>query len=72
MLDAQTSPSIDVPATEMLAQLAADLRRGGVELLIAQSIGQTRDVLRRAGGDEDVLQRVYASVDEAVASVHEP
>ncbi|MBD3925681.1 SulP family inorganic anion transporter [Nocardioides cavernae] len=67
VLDAETSPTIDVTATAMLAQLANDLRRDGIELRIAHGIGQTRDVLRRAGKDSGVLQRIYPSVDDAVA-----
>lgn len=68
VLDASTTPAIDVSATEMLAQLASDLRRDGIALLIAHGIGQVRDVLRRAGAEQDVLQAMYATVDEAVAA----
>lgn len=69
VLDAETTPFIDVSATEMITQLAQDLRRAGVELLVAHGIGQIRDVLRRAGGEQAVLQDIYSTVDEAVASV---
>jgi hypothetical protein len=31
------------------------------------SIGQTRDVLRRAGEDSGVLERIYPSVEDAAA-----
>ncbi len=72
VLDAQTSPVIDVSATEMLAQLAKQLQDQGVELLVAHGIGQTRDVLRKAGDETGVLQHVYATVDEAVAAVAPP
>ena len=68
VLDASTTPAIDVSATEMLAQLAGDLRRDGIALLIAHGIGQVCDVLRRAGADQDVLQTMYNTVDEAVAA----
>ncbi|MFC6239661.1 SulP family inorganic anion transporter [Longivirga aurantiaca] len=68
VLDASTTPAIDVSATEMLAQLAGDLRRDGIALLIAHGIGQVRDVLRRAGAEQDVLQALYDTVDEAVAA----
>jgi MFS superfamily sulfate permease-like transporter len=67
VLDAETSPTIDVTATEMLAQLAQDLHRTGAELRIAHGIGQTRDVLRRAGKDSGVLQSIYPNVDDAIA-----
>jgi high affinity sulfate transporter 1 len=68
VLDAETTPSIDVSATEMLTQLAVELRRGNVTLVVAHSIGQVRDVLRRAGADAQVLQSMYPTVDEAVSS----
>ncbi|MEI6363768.1 MAG: SulP family inorganic anion transporter [Actinomycetes bacterium] len=72
VLDAETTPSIDVTATEMLTQLADELRRRRIRLVVAHSIGQVRDILRRAGADADVLQSMYATVDEAVASFAQP
>jgi sulfate permease, SulP family len=68
VLDAETTPSIDVSATEMLTQLAEELRRDDVRLVVAHGIGQVRDVLRRAGADAQVLQTMYATVDAAVES----
>ncbi len=68
VLDAETTPAIDVTATEMLTQLAEELRRRGVRLVVAHGIGQVRDILRQAGADADVLQSMYATVDEAVGS----
>ena len=72
VLDAETTPFIDVSATVMLVQLARQLKGDGVELVVAHGIGQTRDVLRRAGGDDGVLQSVFATVDQAVASIPLP
>jgi high affinity sulfate transporter 1 len=72
VLDAETTPAIDVSATDMLIALARDLRRRHVELLVAQGIGQIRDVLRRAGAEEEVLQTVYPTVDAAIAAVTTP
>ena len=72
VLDAETSPFIDVSATEMLTQLAEELRHRDVQLVVAHSIGQVRDVLRRAGADAEVLQSMYATVDAAVASFPPP
>lgn len=69
VLDAETTPAIDVSATDMLVTLARDLRRRHVELLVAQGIGQIRDVLRKAGAEEELLQTVYPTVDAAIASV---
>jgi high affinity sulfate transporter 1 len=69
ILDAETTPAIDVSATDMLIALAAELRRRDIELLVAHGIGQIRDVLRNAGHDDDVLQTVYPTVDAAIAVV---
>jgi len=63
VLDAETVPFVDVTAAEMLAQLRDELDRDGVRLLVARDIGQVRDVLARAGDDE---QRLFPSVEEAV------
>lgn len=69
VLDAETTPAIDVTATDMLVALAAELRRRDIDLLIAHGIGQVRDVLQHAGHDDDVLQTVYPTVDAAIASL---
>jgi sulfate permease, SulP family len=68
VLDAETAPYIDVSAAHMLVQLTADLRRQGVELVIARDIGQVRDILRRAEG-EAALPRAYPSVQAAVDAI---
>ena len=68
VLDAQTTPAIDVTATEMLATLARDLHHQGITFAVAHDIGQTRDVLLTAGGDEHLLSG-YATVDDAVAAL---
>jgi len=60
VLDAETMPFVDVSAARMLEELAEDLRRDGVALVIARDIGQVRDVL---GGE---TQRVYPTVEAAV------
>jgi sulfate permease, SulP family len=52
----------------MLIGLTADLRRSGVELVIARDVGQVRDVLRRAEG-ADALPRPYPSVQDAVEAL---
>ena len=49
----------------MLAQLRGDLDRDGVRLLVARDIGQVRDVLRRAGAEDDAI--VFPSVEDAVS-----
>jgi hypothetical protein len=37
-------------------------------MVVAHGVGQVRDVLRRAGAESEVLQTMYATVDEALAS----
>ena len=64
VLDAETVPAIDVTALAMLVQLADDLRRDGVELVLARDIGAIRDLVN-VGGDERAL-RSYLTVQAAV------
>ena len=71
VLDAETAPFIDVTAARMLVLLTGDLRRSGVELVIARDVGQVRDVLRRAGTDAP-LPRAYPTVRDAVEAVTGP
>jgi anti-anti-sigma factor len=68
VLDAETAPYIDVSAARMLIQLTDDLRRSGVELVIARDVGQVRDVLRRAETDA-TLPPAYPTVRDAVEAV---
>jgi hypothetical protein len=65
VLDAETSPFIDISAAEMLAQLAATLRRDGIELRILRDIGQFRDVMRSAV-PEAFHRGVFRTIDEAL------
>jgi len=67
VLDAETSPFIDITAAEMLAQLAVTLRRDGIELRIARDIGQFRDVMRSAV-PEAFHHEVFRTIDEALTS----
>jgi sulfate permease, SulP family len=62
-------PAVDVTAAEMLARLREELDRRGVRFVIARDIGQVRDVLRRAEGDELADGTVFPTVGEAVAAV---
>jgi len=70
VLDARTAPYIDVSATDMLTQLARDLARRDAVLAIAQPIGQTRDVLRRAAATAGTTIALHPDVDAAVAESH--
>lgn len=65
VLDAETSPFIDISAAEMLAELATSLRRDGIELRIARDIGQFRDVIRTAV-PEAFHHEVFRTIDEAL------
>jgi MFS superfamily sulfate permease-like transporter len=71
VLDAETIPFVDVSAARMLEELATDLRRDGVALVIARDIGQVRDVLRRAGADAPLVQ-VHRTIEDAVDAVLNP
>jgi high affinity sulfate transporter 1 len=67
VLDGETTPTIDVSAAEMLAQLGRELDRAGVALYVAHDIGQVRDVLDRA---EESAGRIFPTVDAAVAAAY--
>ncbi|MFD4293791.1 SulP family inorganic anion transporter [Rhodococcus sp. NPDC058505] len=67
VIDAETSPYIDVSAAEMLVQLQAALRRDGIELRIAHDIGQVRDVLADVTRAGERLA-VFGTVDEALSA----
>ena len=70
VLDGETSPTIDVTATEMLAQLAHDLDRDGIALFVARDIGQVRDVIR-AESTDSIVNNIYPTVDAAVSAARE-
>ncbi len=70
VLDCETVPSVDVTAAQMLVELARDLQRDQVTLLVARDIGQVRDLLERAGAD-GVLTQVYRTVSSAVAAARD-
>ena len=72
VLDAQTTPFIDITAAHMLDELAVTLRREGVGLVIAGDIGQVRDVVRAAGDQGRASPPLYRTVDDAVAAVTSP
>ncbi len=68
VLDTETIPFVDVTAARMLATLADTLRRQDVDLLLARSIGQVRDVLRSVVDNPDITH-FYPTVQAAVDSV---
>ncbi|MDF8262695.1 SulP family inorganic anion transporter [Luteipulveratus flavus] len=65
VLDGRATPSVDVTAAGMLVQLRTDLARSGVELRLAEDVGQVRDVLRRAEPDKEPA--LYPDIAAAVA-----
>ena len=67
VLDAETIPSIDVTGAGMLVALRERLEARGIQLLVAKSIGQVRDVVATAEPGADVPGR-YDTVDEAVSA----
>ena len=69
VLDAETSPFVDVSAAQMLVQLRDVLARRGIELRVARDIGQFRDTLRTSGSDATPVG-LYPTVREALAEPH--
>ncbi|MFE3292943.1 SulP family inorganic anion transporter [Rhodococcus sp. NPDC059234] len=70
VLDAETSPFVDVSAAEMLLQLRDTLGRKGIDLRVARDIGQFRDTLRQSSGAGGVVG-IYPTVSEALADTEE-
>jgi sulfate permease, SulP family len=68
VLDAETTPFLDVTAVEVLDRTASELERQGVRLLMAHDIGAVRDVLREAGASAS-LRHIYPTVEAAVDAV---
>ena len=65
VLDAETTPSIDVTGARMLADLAQDLGRQDTDLLVARDLGQVRDVVKHAEVP-GIAVGVHPTVDAAV------
>ena len=67
VLDYETMPYVDVTAARMLSQLAADLDRQGVRLVLAAEIGQVRDMVA-AVSSQDGTPQYHRTVHEAVTA----
>src|SRR3546814_8004462 len=66
VLDAETSPFIDVSAAQMLVQLRDSLARRKASFRVARDTGQFRDAL--SGADRGALTvDVYPTVSKALA-----
>ena len=70
VLDAETMPAIDVTAVNMLIQLADDLRRDGIKLVVARDVGDVRELVR-LGASDTPLPR-YPTVKAAVDALTRP
>ena len=55
VLDAETTPYVDVTAARMLVAAHADLRSVGVRLVLARAVGQVRDVLACITDEPDLV-----------------
>ena len=64
VLDAASVPAIDVTAVNTLVGLAEDLRRDGVDLVLARDIAAVRDLVRL--GETQGALRSYPTVQAAV------
>jgi sulfate permease, SulP family len=65
VLDCETVPFVDVTAARMLVQLAADLHRRGMRLVLAGEVGQVRDMVT-AISDHGETPNYHRTVREAV------
>lgn len=65
VLDAETSPFIDVSAVSMLVELHDALARKGIAFRIARDVGQFRDVIRAAAPGTDL--QIFPTVAQALA-----
>jgi high affinity sulfate transporter 1 len=66
VLDAETMPMIDVSAVTMLVELAGELQREGVELVLAREIGTVGELVQ-LGGDTQI--RMFPTVRHAVETL---
>ena len=66
VLDAETSPFMDITAAKMLMELRDALGRKGIDLRVARDIGQFRDTLGRAATEGRSVS-VYPTVAAALA-----
>ena len=68
ILDLEATPSVDVSAVRMLAELRDDLRVRGSRLILARDLGQVRELMRRELGEGSIAD-VYPTVADAVAAL---
>ena len=68
IIDAETTPFVDVTAARMLVAVHDELRRNGVRLVLARAVGQVRDVLGCITDDGDLTES-YPTIAAAVDAV---
>jgi sulfate permease, SulP family len=68
IVDAETTPFVDVTAARMLVAAHEELRRRGVRLVLARAVGQVRDVLECVSDDRD-LTAPYPTIKAAIAAL---
>ncbi len=68
VLDLEVSPGMDVPGSDMLGRLAADLERRGIELHLARVHQDARDALDRTGTLDAVAGSHARTIDAVEAS----
>jgi len=68
LLDVAATVDMDVTTTDMLDELASELHKKNIEILLAEARGPVRDTLRRTGTMRAIgEEHVYLSVAAAVA-----
>lgn len=74
VLDGRSTPSVDVTAAGMLVQLRTDLRRLGADLVLAENIGQVRDVLATAEpeGEPSIYPTIEAAIQAHASTPDQP
>jgi sulfate permease, SulP family len=65
IVDAETTPFVDVSAARMLVAVHEELRANGVRLMLARDVGQVRDVLGCFSDDGD-LPPSYPTIEAAI------
>ena len=68
IIDAETTPFVDVTAARMLIAAREELRSHGIPLVLARDIGQVRDVLGCITDDGDPIAS-YPTIDAAVKAL---
>jgi SulP family sulfate permease len=70
VFDAEDVPLLDVTAANMLAEVAAELERRGIQFAVAREIASVSDLIRLSEAGA-ALKRVYPTVDAAVQAVRD-